>query len=553
LTGRTNDSGPTNDARSFDATVAAFLDEHFEERPTEASFFGLTEHDHRLGDATAAGHARRRAAAVGWLETFSAFDASLLTPDQRVDQSLLQAHLGATVATAGFETWRRGATAYVDNGVFELFIHGTRPEADATAAAVERLAQVPGQLQAARDNLDPALVDPDLLRQWGIPNVAAQATFMREGLGALVGDADARRRLEEAGTEAASSYDDYAAFLGDLAERASGSFVYGEALYDAVLRIGEGFDFGAQRVRQMGQEQMAELEAEMSALAERIGGTPDWRRVVSGLRDDHPASMDDLLRCYREETARARQFVREHGIATLPPDEACAVEPAPLFLRAAAPVASYFPPSYFGPPTRGTFNVPFTPDGATPEAQEARLRSNSFFEIPGVTAHEAYPGHHLHFAAAQGTNALRQVLTSTYMIEGWGLYVEKMMGEYGYYATDQARLGQLSMRNFRAGRMVVDTSLHLGEMSMDEATTFMSERCGFPVPTARGEVLRYCARPTQASAYLTGALEIERMAGRWTAGGSGTLPEFHDALAASGKLPLGVAAQAIGLIPAPPG
>jgi uncharacterized protein (DUF885 family) len=37
------------------------------------------------------------------------------------------------------------------------------------------------------------------------------------------------------------------------------------------------------------------------------------------------------------------------------------------------------------------------------------------------------------------------------------------------------------------------------------------------------------------------------MAGVWVSSGKGTLAEFHDALAASGKLPLGVAAQAIGL------
>ena len=258
--------------------------------------------------------------------------------------------------------------------------------------------------------------------------------------------------------------------------------------------------------------------------------------------------MDELLAFYRAETERARTFVRTSGIMSIPEGESCAVEPAPLFLRAAAPVASYFPPPFFGPPSRGTFNVPFTPDDATPEEQEARLRSNSFFEIPGVTAHEAYPGHHLHFAAAQRTNALRQVLHSTYMTEGWGLYVENMVGEHGFYLTPEARLGQLSMRLFRAGRIVVDTSLHLGEMGIDEATTFMAERCGFPVPTAQREVLRYCSYPTQASSYLTGALEIERMAREWTGSGRGTLAAFHDALTRSGKLPLGVAARAIGLV-----
>jgi uncharacterized protein (DUF885 family) len=539
----------------FDDAVTAFLEEHFAEDPATATFLGRTEWDHQLADATEAGFERREAATRGWRDRFASFEPPELSAEQQVDQELCLAYLGARVATADFFMWRRDATTYLGNGIFELFVHGNRPEDEATAAAVDRLAQVPDTLAAGRENLRPELVDAELMRQWGIPNVTAQSAFMRQGLGAFVEDAGLRRRLEEAGAEAAIAYDAFAEFLGELAGRATGSFVFGEANYDARLRIGEGFSFGARQLREMGRQQMELLDADMSALAAKISGgsagSSDWHEVVNRLRDDHAKDMDDLLRCYREETAKARQFVRDNGIMTLPDGEECDVEPAPLFRRSSAPVASYYPPPYYGPAGQGTFNVPFTPDGASAEEQEARLRSNSFFEIPGVTVHEAYPGHHLHYAVARKTNALRQVLGSVYMSEGWGLYVEQMMGQQGYYDNDAARLGQLSMRMFRAGRIVVDTSLHMGEMTREEATAFMSERCGFPLPTARGEVLRYCSWPTQASAYLTGALEIERMAGVWAEQGLGTLRAFHDALTSSGKLPLGVAARAIGLVPAP--
>jgi uncharacterized protein (DUF885 family) len=533
---------------NFDDAVTEYLGEYFEAHPTSASYLGLTEWDDRLGDASAAGFEGRTAAALDWQRRMSEVEQATLTAEQQVDHALLTAHLGERVATADYAPWRHNARTYLDNGVFELFMHGTRPEAEATRAAVARLAQVPDMLAAGRENLDPSLVDAEMVRQWAVPNVAAQAAFMREGLGVFVEDAALRAELEQAGAKAAAAYDEFAAYLGELAERSSGSFVFGEANYDAVLQIGEGFAFGARELRDMGRQQVDLISAQMSELATTISGGPDWQAVIEGLREEHPATMDDLLRCYREETARARDFVRSEGIMTVPDGEACAVEPAPLFIRAAAPVASYFPPAAFGPPSQGTFNVPFTPDGASAEEQDARLRSNSYCEIPGVTAHEAYPGHHLHFVAAQGTGGLRHVLSSTYMVEGWGLYVEQMMGEHGFYRTPEARLGQLSMRLFRAGRIVVDIGLHLGEMSMEEAITYMSERCGFPRPTARGEVLRYCANPTQASAYLTGALEIERMAGQWTTAGKGTLAQFHDALTGSGKLPLGVAARAIGLM-----
>ena len=59
------------------------------------------------------------------------------------------------LATADFASWRRYPTTYLENGVFELFVHGTRDEGAATAAAVERLVQVPAALAAGRLNLDP--------------------------------------------------------------------------------------------------------------------------------------------------------------------------------------------------------------------------------------------------------------------------------------------------------------------------------------------------------------------------------------------------------------
>ncbi|MGH3990875.1 MAG: DUF885 family protein, partial [Pseudonocardiaceae bacterium] len=49
------------------------------------------------------------------------------------------------------------------------------------------------------------------------------------------------------------------------------------------------------------------------------------------------------------------------------------------------------------------------------------------------------------------------------------------------------------------------------------------------------------AWPTQAPSYLTGCLEIERMRAQWT----GDLRGFHDTLAGSGCLPLGLAGRAL--------
>jgi uncharacterized protein (DUF885 family) len=132
-------------------------------------------------------------------------------------------------------------------------------------------------------------------------------------------------------------------------------------------------------------------------------------------------------------------------------------------------------------------------------------------------------------------------------VEGWALYTELMMREQGFFTDERHVMGQLDNRLFRAARIVVDTSLHSGDMTFDEAVAFMLERTSLSEPTARAEVARYCAWPTQASSYLTGSLVIEQLRDQWFAHGKGDLRMFHDRLAGAGSMPVSLHADALAL------
>jgi uncharacterized protein (DUF885 family) len=88
-------------------------------------------------------------------------------------------------------------------------------------------------------------------------------------------------------------------------------------------------------------------------------------------------------------------------------------------------------------------------------------------------------------------------------------------------------------------------------MTFDEAVTFMVEKGNLTEPNARAEVGRYCSWPTQASAYLTGMLEIVDVRTRWLAKrGQADIPalrEFHDKLTSSGALPTSLAERALAI------
>ena len=77
-------------------------------------------------------------------------------------------------------------------------------------------------------------------------------------------------------------------------------------------------------------------------------------------------------------------------------------------------------------------------------------------------------------------------------------------------------------------------------MEFEEAVEFMRTKASLSEPTARAEVGRYCAWPTQASSYLTGCLEIERIRSLYP----GDTRSFNDTIAASGMLPIALAERA---------
>ncbi len=265
---------------------------------------------------------------------------------------------------------------------------------------------------------------------------------------------------------------------------------------------------------------------------------------MGALQDDHPPTLEAMRAEYEAETARARAALVEHELVTLPEGEQCRVVPSPAFNRAVMSVASYVGPPPMTAGRVGHFFVPFTPDGASDVDITQRLRTNARSQLPTISVHEAYPGHHWHasWVAAQGdAHPLRWVFRTSYFSEGWALYAEKLLRSVGYYRTPGALMGHVEARLFRAARMVVDTALHCGDMTPDEAEAFMVARTALTPGTAVGEVRRYCSWPTQAPSYLTGALEIDLIRDEYLSAGLGSLREFHDRIAGSGALPLGLA------------
>jgi uncharacterized protein (DUF885 family) len=529
----------------FELAIDELMAREFNESPRMASARGRDGFDHRLDDLSASAFERRLADDSTWLQRFRGFDTGNLTFDQAIDRTLVIAQLEERLSLAGWQGWRRSPEAYLETGITELFLLAMRSEDELTEGAVARLHGIGAVLDEAEKNLDPSLASRVIVER-SLAECAANIGFARDEAAKLASEPANRDRLRAAGEVGARAYERFARFLGELKSACTGTYVFGEDRYNDVLRKGELFDTDVSALRQQGWDEYHRIADELAEASSRIsGGSSDWPSVIRRLQQVHASSIDDMRAEYEQACLRSRSFMTEEGLVTNPPDERCHVVPAPPAVRATLAVACYISPPMFKPSRDGYFFVPYPVDASDLEEVTGLLESNATYSIATTAVHEAYPGHHWHLMTTKESREIRRVFTSDYFAEGWALYTEGMMRDAGFFTPEQ-ELGQLEARLFRAARIVVDTSLHTGEMSFDEAVAFMHEKALVPLPTAHSEVARYCAWPTQASAYLTGAMAIERARNKWLADG-GILKEFHDSLARSGCMPVPLAVQTLGL------
>ncbi len=539
---------------SFTDLTETFLKEEFAESPVLASSLGLTEYDERLDDLSADAFRRHEERSAAWLKRFRAIPDDTLSPTERIDRDFAASILRGRELNAPQRAWQKQPATYLNpglQGVFSLFLHRMRPEKDLADAARARLALVPRALRQGMDNLDFTIV-PRIYVDRAIGQAKAAAKYARELVPQEVKDPASRELLAATGADAGDAFDAFAEFLTEKKEKTGGTYAIGEPLYTSLLQDKELLPYDARSLRERGREQYDLLAAELRRLSQEIAGTDDWVGLLDTLNKVHAPTPERMRDEYEEWTERARSFLRDTGLVTLPPGERCTVEPSPPFQRPILAVASYNRPPAFSDSLAGHFFVPYPPDNTSPEEIQKRLEGNCSAGIPTTAVHEAYPGHHWHLVMAHfNPSKLRQVFSTSYFSEGWALYAERVMREQGFFTDPKHQLYQYEATIFRAARIIVDTSLHLGEMTFDEAVRFMVEKGNLTEPNARAEVGRYCSWPTQASSYLTGMLEIVDLRTRWlTKNGKSGVPalrEFQDKLTGSGAMPTSLAERALAL------
>jgi uncharacterized protein (DUF885 family) len=516
----------------------------FDFAPIQGSAAGLHEYDCRQPDLSGEAIRARAREVKDYAREVAAINPANLGAEDAFDFRLLRSAVEAEIYQWEAEQdYLRNPMWYGRALDLTPFLaRKYAPLEERVRAAIGHLENAPRALQAARENLQRNLPRPFLavslemyegmLAFYDKDLLTTEAQLENE---ALKAELERSRQVARAAV---------AGFLQELKERylpdASDDYAIGAAKFSRMLQAGELVDLPLDTVLAVGER---DLERNLDAAREaamQIDPRRTPRELADTLKRDHPGA-EELIPYTRALLEEIRQFLIDEDIIGVPSEVRALVEPTPEFLRWA--FAMMETPGPFEKVATEAYYYVTPPDsGWPPEKQEEWLTSFNRTLLKGISIHEAYPGHYVHFLHInhRTRGKLRQLLHSYAFIEGWAHYTEEMMMEAGFGGHDpKLRLAQLAEALLRNCRYVCAIKLHTQGMTVDEATQFFMDNAFMEETPARKEALRGTFDPGYLN-YTLGKLMIlklrEDLKARWD--GEFTLRRFHDALLAYGAPPL---------------
>jgi uncharacterized protein (DUF885 family) len=509
----------------IDEIAERYVDDWAPLDPIGSTQIGITGHDDRLTDFSPEGYA-----ALAELDRRTLVQLDMVHPadeHERVAKEAMQERLKLLLERydAGEVTSQFNV---ISSGLHELrSVFDLMPLAgeEAEAALVARLAAVPTALGQLRRTLLEAAEHGHVTSQRQITEVVKQVAIWLDPEGDDVWPALARRAREAGASASAAEALDQEAITAREATAAFARFLTeelrplarereaaGRERYELASRYFLGATVDLDETYAWGFEELARLEAEMRAVADKIvsGGSID--DAVEAL-DADPARNIAGKDAFREWM----QALGDQAISDLDGTHFDIPEPARRLEACIAPTsdgAIYYtgPSEDFRRPGRMWWAVP------------QGVNTFSTWREVTVVYHEGVPGHHLQVAQtvfrAELLNRWQRLLAwCAGHGEGWALYAERLMDELGYLDDPGNKLGMLDSQAFRACRVIVDIGMHL-ELEIPPHNPFgfhpgqrwtpalgwefLRAHCRIEEKALRFEHNRYLGWPGQAPAYKVG-------------------------------------------------
>lgn len=551
------DSADNNTADLINRTASEFVDGYYAQYPEEVYEIGYPDSPmDRFGDHSESSTAEWNAKIDGWLSTLNKIDLETVQASSTAltyvfAREKMQAIVDRRVCQT--ELWNVSPTwtgwQYMFPSTLAVQPVSTESERQAALARLEDIARYlnteisnlrRGQDQgytAGQNNVDAVVGKVTAIINTPVADSPLYSPAARSTDATFV--AAYAEILQTTVLDTMTAYRDFLAneYRGHDGPGVSAN-PNGAECYAAAVRFWSSVSMDAEDIHRTGLSQMSRIQSEMLKIAKDSFGTDDVKALLAELRTNPEYTFkdeQDQLDYITAAVARGKAAVAD-WFGNVPDAEMIIVAAPPYDMDSgggfySSGAADGSRPGIY---TVGTYN----PTSISKAGQE----STAF--------HESYPGHHLQFAVALINASAHPIFRYMYVsgsAEGWALYTEKLADEMGLYSSDLARLGMLSNEAYRAARLVVDPGIHVMGWSRQDAIQYMLDHTAESLGGISSEVDRYSAVPGQATSYLIGSLEIQRLRkhAEDTLGDDFDIREFHDRVLANGGVTLPMIGAAV--------
>jgi len=526
--------------------------------PVFASFLGDKRWNDKLDDFSQEAIDKDVQETQKFLTRFKAIDTSGFPEQEALNKVLMVRDLQLLVEGARFKPWempvsqQSGIQIDLPDLVNVLSFQSVKDYED----YISRLQQMPRLLDQTiiqmRKGMNDKLMPPRFLLEKVVEQCNSVASQEPEkspfaqpffNFPKSIAESD-QKRLRETGLAAIKgsvfpAYGRFTAFVRDeyvpkgRIEPGIWSLPDGAARYRYEIRRMTTMELTPEEIHKIGLRQVDETEAQMLALAHKLG-FKDLTGLNDHIKNDrrfYATSGQQLLDLYSN-------YVHE-------------MEPElpKLFGRLPKAKLAVIPMEV----ARSKAGVPadYT-DGAADGSRPGHINVNEWdpehrlvLNVEAIAYHEGIPGHHLQLSIAQelaDQPSFRKYEDYTAFVEGWALYAERLGKEVGRYQDPYSDYGRLENEMWRAIRLVIDTGVHEKHWSRDQMVAYFHRYTAMDEPNVQTEVDRYIAWPGQALAYKLGQLEILKLRqyAKDEMGDEFDIRSFHDELLDGGALPLDV-------------
>ena len=547
--------------KAFEELAFQYLSDLTTFSPVSATSIGDHSADDQLDLVDDDARRRSTVLLMEYQNALAAIDRDALSRANQVDAELLSAEIRSELwSLETLQQWAWNPLQYIGtsgSAIYGLVARDFAPIGERLNNAASRLEQMPRFLEQARGSLVPERV----------PKIHAEtAVRQNPGLNSIIDNMIVpeigvlsnvdRRRLEAAIELARDAIAEHQTWLEEeLLPRAAGDFRIGAELYDVKLGFALNSPMGRKEVQERAEREYESVRNAMYEVSKDIyvvdhpyttfPDEPDeaFKQVIirAALEKAYQQlpPRDGIVEIAKQQLQQASDFVVENNIVTMP-DDPVEIIIMPEFQRGIS--LAYLDAA--GPLDSGQksfYAVAPLPAEWTDEQTESFLREYNLYSIQVLTIHEGVPGHYLQIALSNRyPSTLRGVLKSGPFIEGWAVYIERVMTDEGYLNNDPLMRLMMLKWNLRAvTNAIIDSAIHVDGMTRDQAMKLMIEGGFQEEREAAGKWVRAQLTSAQLSTYFVGYQEhIEtRRAVEEAWGDEFTLRRYHDQALSYGSPP----------------